>query len=214
MNHPEPVRAASPAAGTFSRRRLLGAVGALGAVGLAAALAGCAADDPLAKQARAGDNKNYVAGDGSVTEYAKDTRKPPVQFSGTLYDGTAVSSKDFAGHVTVLNFWFAACAPCRVEAPELESLHSEFKPQGVAFYGVNLRDEKGTAEAFEQSFNLTYPSFNDKDGQVLLAMSGMVPPGAVPTTLVLDKQGRVASRVLGQLERGTLRALITSAAAE
>jgi peroxiredoxin len=84
----------------------------------------------------------------------------------------------------------------------------------VAFYGVNLRDEKGTAEAFEQSFKLTYPSFNDKDGQVLLAMSGAVPPGAVPTTIVLDKQGRVASRVLGQLDKGTLKALITSAAAE
>jgi peroxiredoxin len=184
------------------------------AVGLAAALSGCAASDPLAQQARAGDNKNYVAGDGSVTEYAKGTRKPPVEFTGTLYDGTKVSSKDFAGHVTVLNFWFAACAPCRVEAPELEAMHGEFKPQGVAFYGVNLRDEKGTAEAFEQSFKLTYPSFNDKDGQVLLAMSGMVPPGAVPTTLVLDKQGRVASRILGQLEKGTLKALITSAAAE
>lgn len=198
----------------FSRRRILSAAGALGAVGLAAVLSGCAADDPLAKQARAGDNKNYVAGDGSVTEYAKDTRRPPVAFTGTLYDGTTVSSTAFAGQVTVLNFWFAACAPCRVEAPELEALHTEFKPQGVAFYGVNLRDEKGTAEAFEQSFKLTYPSFNDKDGKVLLAMSGMVPPGAVPTTLVLDKQGRVASRILGQLERGTLRALITSAAAE
>lgn len=200
--------------GGVSRRRLLTAAGALGAVGLAAALSGCAADDPLAQQARAGDNKNYVAGDGSVTEYAKDTRKPPVDFTGVLYDGTKLGSKDLVGHVTVLNFWFAACAPCRVEAPSLEALHAEFKPQGIVFYGVNLRDEQGTAEAFEQSFKLTYPSFNDKDGQVLLAMSGMVPPGAVPTTLVLDKQGRVASRILGQLERGTLKTLITSAAAE
>ncbi|MGT2461764.1 TlpA family protein disulfide reductase [Sinomonas atrocyanea] len=197
--------------GRPTRRRLLAAVAA---VGLAAVLSGCAASDPLAQQARAGDNKNYVAGDGSVTEYAKDSRKPPVDFTGTLYDGTKVSSKDFAGHVTVLNFWFAACAPCRLEAPELEALHTEFKPQGVAFYGVNLRDEQGTAQAFEQSFKLTYPSFNDKDGQVLLAMSGAVPPGAVPTTIVLDKQGRVASRVLGQLDKGTLKALITSAAAE
>jgi thiol-disulfide isomerase/thioredoxin len=200
--------------GSPTRRRLLAAVGAVSAVGLAAVLSGCAADDPLAAQARAGDNKNYVAGDGSVTEYAKDTRKSPVAFTGALYDGTKVSSADFAGKVTVLNFWFAACAPCRVEAPELQALHAEFGPQGVAFYGVNLRDEKGTAEAFEQNFGITYPSFNDKDGQVLLALSGMVPPGAVPTTLVLDKQGRVAARVLGQLEKGTLKALITSAVAE
>ncbi|GAB4098184.1 TlpA disulfide reductase family protein [Sinomonas halotolerans] len=197
-----------------TRRRLLSAASALAAAGLSAVLAGCAADDPLAAQARAGDNKNYVAGDGSVTEYAAGTRKAPVAFTGTLYDGTKVSSADFAGKVTVLNFWFAACAPCRIEAPDLEALHAEFAPKGVQFYGVNLRDEKGTAEAFESTFGVGYPSFNDKDGQVLLAVSGMVPPGAVPTTLVLDKEGRVAARVLGQLDRSTLKALLVTAVAE
>lgn len=202
-----------PATGT-TRRRLLMAAGATAAAGLAAVLSGCAVEDPLAAQARAGDNKNYVAGDGSVTEYAAGQRKDPIAFTGTLYDGTRVSSAEFAGSVTVLNFWFAACAPCRIEAPDLEALHAEFAPQGVRFYGVNLRDEEGTASAFEETFGVAYPSFNDKDGQVLLALSGMVPPGAVPTTLVLDKQGRVASRILGQLERGTLKALISSAMAE
>ena len=199
-----------------TRRRFLRlATVALPAAALsAAALAGCATNDPLAAQARAGDNKNYVAGDGSVTEYAKDQRKPPVAFTGTLYNGSTVASASFVGHVTVLNFWFAACAPCRVEAPSLKELHDEFAQQGVAFYGVNLRDEKGTAEAFEQNFGITYPSFNDQDGKVLLAVSGMVPPGAVPTTLVLDKQGRVSARILGGLEKGTLKALIQSAAAE
>ena len=58
------------------------------------------------------------------------------------------------------------------------------------------------------------PSFNDKDGAVLLSVSGIVPPGAVPTTLVLDKEGKVASRVLGEIEKSTLKALITSAVAE
>ena len=80
-------------------------------------LSGCAQDDALAKQAKAGDNKNYVAGDGSVTEFAVADRKSPVALKGTLFDGTAVTSADFPGKVTVLNFWFAACAPCRVEAP-------------------------------------------------------------------------------------------------
>jgi peroxiredoxin len=101
-----------------------------------------------------------------------------------------------------------------VEAPSLEALHQEFKGQGVQFYGVNLRDEKATADAFDKTFNLTYPSFNDKDGAVLLAVSGLVPPGAVPTTLVLDKQGRVASRVLGEIQKGTLKSLIAAAVAE
>ena len=84
----------------------------------------------------------------------------------------------------------------------------------MGFFRVNPRDEKATAAAFDTTFNLTYPSFDDKSGGVLLAVSGLVPPGAVPTTLVLDKQGRVASRVLGEVQKGTLKALITAAVAE
>ena len=200
----------NPAA--VSRRSVLTAGGAALAVVLG--LSGCAQDDALAKQARAGDNKNYVAGDGSVTEFAVADRKSPVDIKGMLFEGTTVSAADFLGKVTVLNFWFAACAPCRVEAPSLQALNEEFQSQGVQFFGVNLRDEKATADAFDKTFNITYPSFDDKDGAVLLAVSGLVPPGAVPTTLVLDKQGRVASRVLGEIQKGTLRALITAAVAE
>lgn len=204
MTHRHPVT---------SRRSLL-AAGGLALTAVTLGLSGCAQEDALAQQAKAGDNKNYVAGDGSVTEFAAGDRKSAIQVNGTLFNGTTVAPADFQGRVTVLNFWFAACAPCRVEAPILEELHQEFKDQGVQFYGVNLRDEKATAEAFEKTFNLTYPSFDDKDGGVLLAVSGLVPPGAVPTTLVLDKQGRVASRVLGEVQKGTLKALIAAAVAE
>jgi len=197
-----------------SSRRSVLAAGGLALTALTLGLSACAQEDALAKQAKAGDNKNYVAGDGSVTEFAAAERKSGIQIQGTLFDGTSVSPKDFLGKVTVLNFWFAACAPCRVEAPSLEALHQEFKSKGVQFFGVNLRDEKATADAFDKTFGLTYPSFDDKDGSVLLAVSGLVPPGAVPTTLVVDKQGRVASRVLGEIEKGTLKALIQSAVAE
>lgn len=197
----------------LSRRGVLTAGGVLLA-GLTMGLSACAQEDSLAAQARKGDNKNYVAGDGSVTEFAKADRSAPVVLKGTLFNGTTVTPDDLKDKVTVLNFWFAACAPCRVEAPQLEALHQEFKDQGVQFFGVNLRDEKATAEAFDKTFNLTYPSFNDKDGAVLLSVSGIVPPGAVPTTLVLDKDGKVASRVLGEIEKSTLKALITSAVAE
>lgn len=199
-------------ASRLTRRNVLTAGGAALAVVLG--LSGCAQEDALAQQARAGDNKNYVAGDGSVTEFAVGDRKSPVAIQGKLFDGTAVTAEAFQGKVTVLNFWFAACAPCRVEAPSLEALYQEFKSQGVQFYGVNLRDEKAAAEAFDKTFGMTYPSFNDKDGGVLLAVSGVVPPGAVPTTLVLDKQGRVASRVLGEIQKGTLKSLIAAAVAE
>ena len=197
----------------LSRRGVLTAGGVLLA-GLTMGLSACAQEDSLAKQAKAGDNKNYVAGDGSVTEFAKPDRAAPVALKGTLFNGQTVKPEDLLGKVTVLNFWFAACAPCRIEAPQLEALHLDFKDQGVQFFGVNLRDEQATAEAFDKTFNITYPSFNDKDGAVLLSVSGIVPPGAVPTTLVLDKEGKVASRVLGEIEKSTLKALITSAVAE
>ena len=207
------IQKGRPGLPASSRRSVL-AAGGLALTAITLGLSACAQEDALAEQARAGDNKNYVAGDGSVTEFAAGDRKSALQINGTLFNGTTVAPADLQGKVTVLNFWFAACAPCRVEAPILEELHQEFKPQGVQFYGVNLRDEKATAEAFDKSFNLTYPSFDDKDGGVLLAVSGLVPPGAVPTTLVLDKQGRVASRVLGEIQRGTLKALIAAAVAE
>ncbi|MFJ7751413.1 redoxin domain-containing protein [Arthrobacter sp. NPDC097144] len=180
---------------------------------LVAASAGCAVEDPLAAQAKAGDNKNYIAGDGSVTEYAADQRGEPVRLEGTLFDGTTVSSSEFEGDVVVLNFWYAACAPCRKEAPDLVELHDQFESEGARFYGVNIRDEANTAEAFERSFGIPYPSFQDKDGGILLAMTQFVPPSAVPTTLVLDREGRVAARILGLADKGTLKALITDALA-
>ncbi|WP_420481464.1 TlpA family protein disulfide reductase [Arthrobacter jiangjiafuii] len=190
----------------------LGAGVALG-VPLLAAASGCAVEDPLAAQAKAGDNKNYIAGDGSVTEYAAEARGAAVQFEGTLFDGTAVSATEFAGNVVVLNFWYAACAPCRKEAPDLVELHDQFASEGARFYGVNIRDERNTAEAFERSFKIPYPSFQDKDGGILLAMTQFVPPSAVPTTLVLDREGRVAARILGLADKSTLKALISDALA-
>lgn len=177
-------------------------------------LAACTVQDPLARQAKAGDNKNYIAGDGSVSEYGPALRGEPVSLEAPLFDGGTLRSTEFAGQVTVLNFWYAACSPCRIEAPDLEALHREFKPKGARFYGVNVRDEKPTAEAFERNFGITYPSVDDKDGAVLLALTRFVPPQAVPTTLVLDRKGRVAARILGVAEKSTLRALISDTLAE
>ncbi len=199
-----------------TKRRFLLRLGMVLALGMPVSLVAtsCAANDPLAQQAAAGDGKNYIAGDGSVTEYAEEDRGEPVEVSGTLFDGTTVSSEEWAGQVTVLNFWYAACAPCREEAPDLVALHDEYAPDGAAFYGVNIRDERATAEAFERSFGIPYQSFDDKDGGVLLDMTRYVPPQAVPTTIVLDREGRVSARILGLADRSTLKALIHDALAE
>lgn len=181
---------------------------------LAFTLTACASGDPLADQAAAGDGKNYIAGDGSVSEYVPEARGASVELSAELYDGTVVDSGDWQGQVTVLNFWYAACPPCRLEARDLEALYQKHKDDGVMFYGVNVRDPEATAAAFERNFGVTYPSIDDRDGGVLFSMTQYVPPQAVPTTLVLDKQGRVAARILGLVDKSTLDALISDAVAE
>ena len=191
----------------LSRRGFLAAA----AVSSVAFLAACTEKSDLALQAEAGGNKNYIAGDGSVEEYAPENRRAPVTFSADLFDGTTVTEQDIIGSTTVLNFWYAACAPCRIEAPHLSELHQEYKDKGVKFFGVNVRDEEGTAAAFERNFNIQYPSFEDRTAKMLLAMTDYVPPQAVPTTLVLDKEGRVSARILGVVEKSTLKALIESA---
>lgn len=170
----------------------------------------CASDNEDLAQRASNDGTNYVAGDGSVEEFAADNRGEPVEFDSETFDGESISAETFQDQVTVLNFWYAACAPCRVEAPDLQAIYEEFAEEGVQFYGVNTRDTQATAEAFERTFGITYPSMEDRTGQVMMAMTDYAHPSAVPTTLVLDNDGRVSARVVGIVEPGTLRALITS----
>ena len=185
-----------------------------GAAVLALGLSGCSSD-PLAEQYREGSNKNYIAGDGSITEITLDNRGDVITFSGTTESGETVSSADYLGNVLVVNFWYAGCAPCRAEAPDLELVYNEMSPQGVNFLGVNVRDQAATIDSFNKRFGITYQSIIDQDGQAQLAFAAQVPPNAVPTTLVLDAQGRVAARILGQLQDPSiLLTLINDVAAE
>jgi thiol-disulfide isomerase/thioredoxin len=178
-------------------------------------LTGCSTD-PLAEQYKEGSNKGYIAGDGSVTEIAEADRGEAISFAGTADNGEEVSSENYAGEVLVVNFWYAACAPCRAEAPVLQELSTEYDGQKAQFVGVNVYDQADTAQSFNDKYGITYPSIMDvQDGAVKLAFTGTVPPKAVPTTLVLDKEGRVAARILGQVkEASILDTLIRDAIAE
>jgi len=166
----------------------------------------CSGDDPLAEQAGNSGGKNYIAGDGSVMELAVDERGETVEFSGETFEGDTISTETLDGP-TLVNFWYAACAPCRVEAPDLADLSQQYADE-VDFVGVNVRDAEDTAAAFERNFNIEYPSIEGRDGQILLDFADYVPPQAVPTTLILDEEGRVAARVLGAVERSTLQSLL------
>ena len=178
------------------------------AVTVSFAVSGCA-NDSLADQFKAGDNKNYIAGDGTVSEFAEANRGEPVVWSGPTESGGLLKSDQLSGVVVVMNFWYAGCAPCRAEAPDLVSVNKMFVGKNVQFVGVNVRDSAATALAFDRNFDITWPSIIDaQSGSVLLAFTGLVTPQAVPTTLVIDKQGRVAARVLGQIQESTLKALV------
>lgn len=163
-------------------------------------LTACTSSDPLAEQYRDGTGENYISGDGAVTILAEDSRSEPVAFGGPLDMGGVFDSGEFAGSVMVVNFWYAGCPPCRLEAPDLQSVSEQFAEEGVVFVGVNILDQAPTALTFAEEFGVTYPSIMDvTDGSVRLAFAGSVSPNAVPTTLVLDKEGRVAGRISGLL---------------
>jgi len=198
-----------------NRRARLVPLALAGLVTVALALSGCTSGDSLADQYRAGSGKGYIAGDGSVTEIPADERGDAVKFAGTLEDGSQVTSADYAGEVLVVNFWYAACAPCRAEAPDLKEISDQFADEGATFLGVNVRDQAATAIAFNESFQISYESVMDVDGGMQLAFSGSIPPNAVPTTLVLDSSGRVAARILGQVNSPSiLKTLIEDTIAE
>lgn len=196
------------------RYRTIALVALIALVGvLSISLSGCSSNDPLANQYKAGDNKNYIAGDGTVTEFAVENRGEAVKWSGSTATADVISSSDLTGVVTVMNFWYAGCAPCRAEAPDLVALQAEYDK--VQFIGVNVRDSAETANAFERNFEVTYPSIIDaKTGSVLLAFTGIVTPQAVPTTLVIGKDGKVTARVLGRIDKSILSALIKTAVEE
>ena len=159
-------------------------------------------------------DQNYIAGDGTVTEIPKENRGKPISFVGVSDQGGTISSEDFEGEVLVVNFWYAACPPCRKEAPWLEELSQELKADEVEFVGVNIRDETATSQAFARNFGVTYPSVIDSDGGVSLAFAGEVSPAAVPTTLILDHEGRPAARVIGMINKSVLRTLTKTVIAE
>ncbi|TFD31567.1 TlpA family protein disulfide reductase [Cryobacterium cryoconiti] len=187
----------------------------VGLVAAALLLTGCSTD-PLAEQYREGSSKGFIAGDGSWTEIPVAERGDPVTWGGADENGTPLSSDDFAGKVVVVNFWYASCAPCRAEAPALQELNKEFSGTDAHWVGVNVRDQAANATAFNESFGITYPSVMDVDtGSMQLAFSGSIPPNAVPTTLVLDRSGRVAARILGAVsEPSILETLVRDTIAE
>jgi len=184
---------------------------------LALALAACTGpSDDLAADYQAGGSESFRSGDGRVVQIPAAERGESIRFTGTAVDGSTVSDTDFAGDVLVLNFWYAGCGPCRIEAPLLEEAYGQVAPDGAHFLGVNIYDGPEQATSFEENYGITYPSLlASGDVDLKLAFASYVPLQAVPITLVLDREQRVAARIVGAVESSSiLKSLVRDAMAE
>jgi peroxiredoxin len=194
-------------------RTLLLRAAALVVVGVLAA--GCAdqvdAGEPVVGNVA---EQGYVSGDGTTTIVAESERKPAPDLTGTTLDGEPFALADHLGEVVVLNVWASWCAPCRAEADDIQGVWDEVQAKGVQFVGLNTRDSEASAKAFVDRFAVTYPSVVDTDGSRQLLFHETLPPAAIPSTIVIDRQGRVAGRAIGEVDRSRLLGMIEPILAE
>jgi thiol-disulfide isomerase/thioredoxin len=163
-------------------------------VGLACllALAGCSG------LSGTGD-KGYISGEGVPAEVAPAARESPIDLTGTDLDGNDVDLTDLRGKPVVVNVWWSQCPPCRVEQPDLNDAAAELGDQ-VAFVGLNIRDSSAdAARSYVHNFDVPYPSIYSPDGRALLSFAGTLNPRSIPSTVVLDADGRVAASVQGRI---------------
>ncbi|GAB91055.1 TlpA disulfide reductase family protein [Gordonia rhizosphera] len=176
-------------------------------------ITGCGTGDDAVAQ---GDTFQFVSPGGqTVITYPVADRKQVADLSGpelTSDETISLSDPQFADKVVVINVWGSWCGPCRAEADDLERVYDETKGDGVAFLGINLRDDRQSAQDFVADRNVGYPSIYDFDGMTLAAMT--TPTAVVPTTVVLDRQHRPAAVFLKAVSADELGAVVRDVAAE
>jgi len=159
-------------------------------------------------------DKGYIEGDGLITQVAPADRRELGELRGRTLDGDSVDVADHRGKVVVVNVWWSQCPPCRAEADDLAEAARTLRSDDVVFLGIDTRDATTSAPlAFQRRYDVGYPSIFDPDGETLLAFRGTVSPNAIPSTIVIDPQGRIAASVLGALTSArTLVELVRDAA--
>ncbi len=179
------------------------------AMGAAACSGGATAQDTAV-----GTGSSFVAGSYSTTVFKPGARPAAPQVTGTMLSGARFDLAADRGAVVVLNFWGSWCTPCREEAPSLGQLARHFSGTDIRFVGIDIRDDAAGAAAFMRTFRISYPSVNDPNDAIALDFNGTVPPAGIPTTLVIDRSGRIAARIVGPASYDGLRTLIAQVSAE
>lgn len=193
---------------SFVSRRFLAGLAASASM----LLIGCTAtsgDEPSRGAGQAG----YPQSERNLTRIAPEQRELLPEISGpALGAESTLSSRDYPGKVVVINVWGSWCAPCRSEAPELQAASEQTK-ESAQFLGITSKDyDPAPALAFTRAFSITYPSIFDPTGRVLLDFASVLPPSAIPSTMIIDSDGRLAARVLGPISTTTLVDMITDVA--
>ena len=149
-------------------------------------------------------DKGYISGEGVITLLPEAQRKAPGTVSGETLEGDQVSLSSYAGKVVVVNVWGSWCPPCRAEADDLAKAYRELAPKGVVFLGINTRDSsQDNGLSFQRRYQVPYPSIFDPGGRTLLAFHRTLTPNSIPGTVVIDRQGRVAASILGEVPSAT-----------
>lgn len=196
------------------RARLAAAVVAVLLAALA--LAGCSTGDD---QAVYGGSFTFVSPGGQTEiSYAADDRGTIGTLAGPdLMTGETISAQQFAGKVVVINFWGSWCPPCREEQDSLSLIATQLAPSGVQFLGIDVKEQGGrtAGQDFHTAKNVPYPSIYDQSMRTVLALRGY-PATAIPSTIVLDRLGRVAQiwLVSAAVPMGQMKARIAEIAAE
>ncbi|MFF2328781.1 MULTISPECIES: TlpA family protein disulfide reductase [unclassified Streptomyces] len=199
--------------GRVRRRRFTLIAAPAAAVALALTLTACGADG---NKAGGGGNTHFVTGSGGISTVAKADRTAAPKLDGETLDGKQLDVADHKGKVVVLNIWGSWCGPCRLEAQYFARVAKETQDKGVQFIGINTRDSgKGPAINFEKDYGVTYPSLYDPTGKLMLRFpKGTLRPQAIPSTVVLDRDGKIAARSLTAIDADTLHKMIDPLIAE
>jgi thiol-disulfide isomerase/thioredoxin len=203
---------AVPAARARGLRRAGATIGATAALAVAAlAIAGCDSGS-IGADVPQSSGTSFVGSSYTSTLFKAGQRPQAPEVSGTSLTGQRLRLSAYRGDIVVLNFWGSWCTPCRAEAPSLGTLSRQLYGSGVRFVGVDIRDEPDSALAFMHTFRVGYPSFNDPNDEIALDFRGTVTPAAIPTTLVIDRSGQIAARIVGGVTYAGLKSVIFSVA--